>query len=84
MAQTAVTVTVKIVDLAGKNKKIKYAMYAFEVGDTVSVVDVKENGKYRVTKKTIYPDQQHKNTVQLSNRNKSFAGLRKTAESEVL
>ena len=81
MAQTAVTVTVKIVDLAGKNKN-KYAMYAFEVGDTVSVVDVKENGKYRVTKKTIYPDQQHKNTVQLSNRNKSFADYAKQLKAK--
>ena len=45
-------------------------------------MDVKENGKYRVTKKTIYPDQQHKNTVQLSNRNKSFADYAKQLKAK--
>lgn len=82
MSKAAVNITVKVIDLAGRDPD-RFSAYAFEVGDTVNVVDGKEeNGKYRVSKKTIYPDQQKKNTVQLANRRKSFADYAKKLRTD--
>ena len=82
MSKAAVNITVKVIDLAGRDPD-RFSAYAFEVGDTVNVVDGKEeNGKYRVSKKIIYPDQQQKNTVQLANRTKSFADYAKKLRTD--
>lgn len=82
MSKAAVNITVKVIDLAGKDPD-RFSAYAFDVGDTVNVVDrAEENGKYRVSKKTIYPDRQQKNTVQLANRRKSFADYAKKLRTD--
>lgn len=71
--------TVNVIDLASASAK--YSALTYDMGDTVTLVSkskkVKE--KQRIVKMTIYPEDRSKNTVEISNVNKSFAEVQKEA-----
>ena len=71
--------TADVVDLARMSKKYKEIL-SYGIGDTITLISKKTRikEKQRIVKITEYPENQEKNTVEISNARKTFAELQKT------
>lgn len=71
------TYTAHILDVASISEE--YAEFAFGIGDEADIIepDMEVTARERIVRITRYPDNPEKNTVELSNRNVSFADMQK-------
>lgn len=70
--------TAEVIDLARASEEYKDIL-SYEIGDTVTLVSKKTRTKekQRIVKITEYPETPEKNTVEISNTNKTFAEIQK-------
>lgn len=77
LATPKVTYTAQILDVASISEE--YADFSFGLGDEADIIepDMEIMACERIVRITRYPDNPEKNTVELSNRNVSFADMQK-------
>lgn len=76
--------TVEVQDLA-KQSEIYKNILDYGIGDTVTIISKKQRirDRQRIVKIVEYPESPEKNTVELSNVNKTFAEIQQEAEEEI-